>query len=788
VAGYYLKNFAFDASADTLVVQGDPKLATYRKMTEFFGGDEFIVLTYSRDQILIPEALSELEQLQSEISQLEGVKQVFSILDAPLIDSPPVPLEKMRTDYRTLRSDDTDLALAKAELTSSPLFANFLISVDATATALRIDLINEPLLESLRERRDLLRALNGPTASQQAELIELTSEYHLKRIEYVTRRENLVSRLRELKDNYRGEADIFISGVPMIAADMISFVKSDLIIFGSLVFLLIIILLFFFFRRPRWVFMPLMVSGMSILLTMGVLGIFEKPVTVISSNFVALLAIICISFSVHLIVRYRELLGRNSELAHIQLVRETMSSKFIPCLYTALTTILAFGSMLFSRIVPVEDFGWMMCLGIVIAFMVTYTVFPSLLLLLGVGEPSRTLGENIKLTALLSKFCRHYSLQIVIGSVILVGVASYGISLVTYDNRFSDYFDDDTDIHQGMVFIDQHLGGTIPLDIYLQYSPWDNEEMAEDDDFFSTTVDPFPERYWFTLDKVEAITRLHDFLLARTETGKVVSLSTLEKFSRRFTNDQPLSGLEISFVLGELPDEVRAQLIQPYARPSEGLIRINARIKETGPLFSRDQLVEDILSFTETELDIAPDRVIVSGMYVLFNDMLKQLADSQTRTLWYVIMATFLMFSLLLRSISLAMMALIPNILAAALVISVMGYAGIPMDMMTTTIAAISIGIGVDNAIHYMHRFRQERALTGNTAEAVNNAHLTIGRAMYFTTVVIIGGFSILAFSNFLPTVYFGLLTALAMGLALLANLTLLPSMLIQFYKDPKPS
>lgn len=781
VAIWQARTFTFDASADTLVVQGDPKLATYLEMSDLFGGDEFLVLAYSPKEspMFAEAALQRLSALQAEVAQIKGVAGVFSILDAPLIKSPPIPLEEMSEGYKTLRDKGVDLELARQELTTSPLFRNYLVAADGTASAISIDLERDDTLNQLREQRDAMRA--EPQVDP-AQLATVEADYRAAREAYVADRAELISAVRQVRDRFDDDATIYISGVPMIAADMIKYVKSDLALFGSLVFGLIVMFLAFFFRRVRWVVLPIVVSALSILMTVGILSFFEKPVTVISSNFISLLAIICISFSIHLIVRYRELLEENPEIEHSALVLETMESKFAPCVYTALTTMLAFGSMLASRIVPVEDFGWMMCLGIVLAFFVTYIVFPALLLVLGKGEPSSTLGSQVELTVVLSRFCVRYSGRVLIFAALVAAVAVVGLSKVSFDNRFVDYFDEDTDINAGMIFIDQHLGGTLPFDVYLQLGKYE-AYVDEDDPFASPSDDDWPERYWFTDDRIAAIRKVHENLEAKSMTGKVISLATLERVTREFNEGEALTNLELAYVLGQLPETVRERLIEPYAKPASGYARLNARIMESGPHFSRLDLIKDVRQHATSEAGFAEDEVIVTGMLVLFNDMLQQLAESQKQTLLYVVLATFFMFALLLRSIKLALLALIPNIIAAASVVSIMGYANIPLDMMTITIAAICIGIGVDDAIHYLHRFREEYQEGQSVTEAVQESHLTIGRAMYFTTMVIIGGFSILAFSNFLPTVYFGILTAIAMGLAMLANLTVLPSLLIRFYR-----
>jgi predicted RND superfamily exporter protein len=815
IAAWQSTNFMFDASSDTLVVEGDPKLQDYLSMSDLFGGDEFLVMTYSpnKGSLVSDQSLKTLTSIQQQLENLDGVRQVFSILDAPLIKSPAIDFTAMATSFNTLRKPQTDKDLALIELTTSPLFREFLVSADGTSSAIRIDLKKAQKLEDARNLRDEYRfayhsgttasslstatlssqALSSQASSSQAsstqtslptiidkhQLQQAEAAHLAARKQYLADRNILIEAVRRIANAYQSDATIYISGIPMIAADMISFVKSDLALFGSLIFVCILTLLFFFFRKPRWIVLPILVSGISILLTMGILSFAQKPVTVVSSNFISLLAIICISFSIHLIVRYREILKGSPAISQVDLVEQTMRSKFAPCLYTALTTILAFGAMMGSRIVPVEDFGLMMCLGIIVSFFVTYSVFPSVLMLLPTGQISNTALKPIAATAVFSDIVKQRP-KVVIGiSAFIFAVSVFGVTKITFDNRFTDYFDSNTDIHKGMQYIDRHLGGTIPMDVYLKFEPF--EPIDDEDDFFSD--DDFPERYWFTLDMLDKIEALHDKIEQHPSTGKVISLHTLQAITIELNDGEPLNQTELAFVLGELPETVRQQILNPYAKPSEGIVRINTRISETGPRFSKDIMIADLQQYATSELELKQDSIVITGMMVLFNDMLKQLADSQLRTLAYVVLATFVMFSLLLRSLLLALLALIPNIIAATAVMAFMGFAGIPLDMMTITIAAISIGIGVDDAIHYLHRFNEEYRQSANIRTAIERAHQTIGRAMYFTSMIIMVGFSILAFSNFLPTVYFGLLTALAMLLALIANLTLLPALLVKLYR-----
>lgn len=768
VAGYYSTQFRFDASSETLVVKNDPDLLAYERIAETFSGDDFLLLTFepADSNPFTRENLATLDALTTELGALEGVANTFSALDLPLLQSPPVAISELSEGFKTLRDPDVPLDLAQQELTSSPLFSELLISKDGRSTAVQINL-------------DPPAAAPEDDARNKAE----------RREQYLAQRAELIAQVRSVQQTFADRGTLFLGGVPMIAADMIEYVRKDLILFGGTVVVLMMVALYGFFRRPRWVLLPLTTSGLTVLITVGILGYLDKPATVISSNFIALLAIITISLTIHLIQRYRELLFENPEQPHPERVRETMLSKFAPCLYTSITTIAAFGSLMASRIVPVEDFGWMMCVGISVGFLVTFAFFPAVLMLLPAGTPSVTLGAQNALTRLFGQWSRWRNPLIILLSALLTIVVGNGIMQLSLDNRFVDYFDEDTEIHQGMKYIDRQLGGTIPFDVVLSVAPYEAFEADEDDLFADDFAeeDAFPERYWFTRDKLDRLEDMHRFLEEREVVGKVLSLTALEDLARVFTDGRKLSNPEIAGILGAVPENLRTALVDSYADPAGGQLRLGARIHETGPGFDRAALAADIKRFAVDELGFAPDEVSVSGMMVLFDSMLKQLFDSQIDTLAYVLAAALFMFLVLLRSLTFALIGLIPNILAAATVIAGLGYFGIPLDMMTTTIAAISIGIGVDDAIHYLHRYKQEYAKWGDARIAVSWSHASIGNAMYYTTITVMLGFSVMAFSNFVPTVLFGMLVAIAMALALFANLTLLPSLLVWVYGRTAP-
>ncbi|MGI9325680.1 MAG: efflux RND transporter permease subunit [Pseudomonadales bacterium] len=769
VAAYYATQFRFDASSETLVVKDDPDLLIYERVTQTFSGDDFLLLTFepSDGKPFTRENLTSIAALTDALSDVPGVANTFSALDIPLLQSPPVSVSELQEGFKTLKDSDVPLDLAAKELQASPLFRELLISKDGRSTAIQINLAPTTPVD-----------LAGVSASEAREA-------------YLQSRDELISAVRHVQSDFSHLGQLYLGGVPMIAADMIDYVRKDLQVFGGSVVLLMMLALYGFFRRARWVVLPMATSGITVLLTVGVLGWLDKPATVVSSNFIALLAIVTISLTIHLIQRYRELLHIDRDQPHIERVRETMRSKFAPCVYTSITTIAAFGSLMASRIVPVEDFGWMMCVGIAIGFVVTFLFFPAALLLIGAGKPSTTLGAEFALTRTLGQWSRWRSSLLILLSLLLTVIVGNGLMLISLDNRFVDYFAEETEIHRGMSHIDQQLGGTIPFDVVLTLPPYEPLTVgADEDDLFAdefADADDFPERYWFTRDKLDRLEGMHRFLQSQEVVGKVLSLTAVEDLARVFTEGAKLSNPEIAGILAAVPDNLRTALVDNYADPESGQLRLNARIHEIGPGFDRAELAQQIKAFAEQELGFTAEEVSVSGMMVLFDSMLKQLFDSQIDTLLYVLLATFIMLLILLRSVIYALIGLIPNILAAATVLASLGYLGIPLDMMTTTIAAISIGIGVDDAIHYLHRFQGELSKWGDARVAVSWSHASIGHAMYYTSITVMLGFSVMAFSNFVPTVLFGILVAVAMALALFANLTLLPSLLVWVYGTPAP-
>jgi predicted RND superfamily exporter protein len=795
-ACYFAKDFRLDASGDSLVLENDQALSYYRSVRARYGSDDFLIITYSpvKDLFSAP-VLDDLKALRDQLKQIERVDNVISILDVPLISSPPVTLSDLSKEIRTLETPGVEKDQARQELTTSPFYSNLIINPDASTTAIQVTFKRDDTWQSLFERRNELRGQRLEkklTREESAELKRVEAQFDAYSDRLRAEESADIASVRAIMDKHRHMAELHLGGVTMIVSDSMDYVRSDLSVFGIGVVLLMTAILLISFRRPRWVVLPLMTCGITTMFMLGLLGFLDWRVTVVSSNFVSLLLIITMSLNVHLIVRYRELRSLYPQWDQHRLVKMTVRSKAEPSFFTAITTIVAFGSLTISDIRPVIDFGWMMTLGITFAFIFAFTFFPAALMLLKPGKPIKMRNITGKFIRSLSIVIRRRRYSVVTVFMAVGGLSIVGLSQLSVENRFIDYFKKNTEIYQGMELIDRELGGTTPLDVVIDApkSFFEEDEAGDEieDDYLIGSRDAgiTGSSYWFNSFQLGEVRAIHEYLDSLPETGKVLSINTTMDMMSQLKDGKQLDDFFLSILYNRLPDEIKQALFTPYMSSDGNQLLFSIRVFESDPNLKREVLLDKIRDHLTTELNLSADQVQVTGMLVLYNNMLKSLFRSQILTIGAVFLAILAMFALLFRSLRMATLAIIPNLLAASMVLGLMGLAGIPLDMMTITIAAICIGIAVDDTIHYVHRFTEEFEQHNDYWKAIRLSHDSIGRAMYYTSLIITLGFSILALSNFVPTIYFGLLTGFAMIVALLANLTLLP-LLIESFKPMGP-
>src|SRR5210317_1132075 len=760
--GYYSKDFRLDASSETLLIEGDPDLAYLKEVTERYGSKEFLILTYTPKEGMISDnSVNNLLSLKYKIQSLDWVDSVITLLDIPLLDNSDAPLQKRLESFKTLKDEEVDKARGFKEILNSPVFRNFVISEDGKTSGIivnikpnkKIEDIQNKSKEELEAYKDLIKKQNH---------------------------ENILE-IRDVIKSYENTGKIFLGGIPMIADDMMSFIKSDIIVFGLGVLLFIIATLWFVFRKLIWIIVPISSCFFSVVIMMGLLGLLGWKVTVISSNFIALMLILTMAMNIHMSTRYLQLKNEFPNKNNLEILSLTTGKMFWPILYTVLTTIFAFLSLIFSGIKPIIDFGWMMTFGLITSFIITFTLLPTLLNFAPSKNISVKKEENSKITSFFSQVSVSNRNVVLITTAVVIILSVIGISRLEVENSFINYFNKNTEIYKGMKLIDEELGGTTPLEVILKFPNKEKVKSEEDDEFDEWEDDDTSndEKYWFTKDKIDRIAAIHNYLDSLPEIGKVLSFSSIIDVATQLNNNKPLGTLEMGVLYSKIPQSIKSEIIDPYISIKDNEARISLRIIDSQENLRRNDLIKKINYDLKNEFNLDESEYKLAGVLILFNNLLQSLFKSQILTLGLVMIGILAMFIVLFRNIKLALIGVVPNFIAAFFILGIIGLLGVPLDMMTITIAAITIGIAVDNSIHYIYRFKEEFKKIKKYNETLDRCHSTVGIAILNTSITIVFGFSILVLSKFIPTIYFGVFTGIAMLLAMISVLTLLPKLIL---------
>ena len=773
-----LPKFQLDASSDTLLLDNDPDLKTYRENSRKYGSSDFLVIAFTPNKdIFTIETVSLLKKLVEDLKKVNGIKNVLSLFDVPLLKYSEQSISELAENVVTLSTQNVDLAKAKYEFETNEVYRGLLISEDLKTIAFQMSLEpNKEYQKLISERYDLLdleESLEYEVFKNNLEVLDLKIDEQ-KRIN-LSNEAILINEVRTITKNYKDSGEIFLGGGAMISHDTIKMIQQDLLTFGVAVFFMFVLILSLIFKQFRWVAIPLISACLSALFTAGLISWMGWKVTVVSANFIALLMIIGISLTVHLVVRYREITSRFHDLAHSEALKNTLSQMFLPCLYTALTTMVAFASLIISDIRPIIDFGLLMVLSIFIAFIVSFIFFGSLASLMKKNIKDTKVDYSSGFTTWINSLVVRFKNIILLISLIGFIFSLVGINKLSVENKFIDYFKPSTEIYQGLSLIDKKLGGTAPLDIIIsapQTTSQTNDEFEEDFDDFGIETQEYG--YWFNSQNLSFLEEIHDYLERRPEIGKVLSVSSAIKLAE-IAKGEKLDDLELALLRKVLPEDINNQLLSAYISEDDNQVRLSARVIESMDGLNRKNLIDEVKTDLIKIYELSEEQFYLSGISVIYNNLLQSLFQSLIGSLTIVFSAIFIMFIILFRSLYMALIAMIPNLLSAASVLGIIGWSGIPLDIMTVTVAAISIGIGVDNTIHYVHRFLKEYHLQKNYDLAIKNSHATIGRAMFYTSLTIVLGFMILVTSNFNPSVFFGIFTSFSMIIAILAALMLLP-------------
>ena len=779
---YNAKNFQLDASADSLLLENDPDLNYLRSVNERYLSEDFFVITYSPKKEINEESLKELKKFVDEINNIKWVSKTISVLNAPLFESSDQPLIEKINNIQYIVTPGIEINRALNELKNSPVYKRLIINDDATTFGIVVYIKdNKKYLSALKTNKDFLDKQQNNKLSEKdlkefenhKEILEKLKKEHNKNLEIYN------IEIRSQISKYKNIADINLSGIPMIADDLISFVKKDITVFGSGVFIFILITLWFIFRDVRWVIFPLLSCFLSIAIMVGMLGYLNWKVTVISSNFISLMLILTMEINIHYVERYKQLQTEFPKKKENYLTYLTTTKIFTPILYAVLTTVLAFLSFIFCDIKPVIDFGWMMTLGLFISLFVSMILLPYLIIKFKPKATPMHESKDSKLAKLFAIIALNHRFLVLAFSTIILILSIYGMTRLKVENSFINYFDKKTEIYQGMKLIDEKLGGTTPLEIILKFKDLDNKNTKNDDDFFQgSDSNEYKDSYWFTNFRVNNIVNVHKYLESLPEIGKVLSFYSVLQLGEKINDNKKLGPLEMAILYSKLPEDIKKSIVTPYVSIENNEARISLRIIDSNPNLNRKELLIKIQKDLEEKLKLKKDEFKITGVLVIFNNLLQSLFDSQIKTLGITFGGIFILLLILFKSLSWSIVAAIPNFTAALFILGSLGLFNVPLDMMTITIASITVGIAIDNSIHYIYRFREEFKINKNYKKTIEICHKSVGKAIVNASLTIVFGFSILILSNFIPSIYFGIFTGLAMLTAMTLVLTLMPQLI----------
>ena len=596
--GYFSKDFQLDASSDTLLLENDPDLKYLREVNTKYGSKDFLILTYTpENSLLAKDTIENLTNLKNDLTSLSWVNNVITILDVPLLKNNDDPLTERIQNFKTLSSKDVDKERGFDEIINSPIYKEFVISNDGKTSGILVYIKTDEKLSNLIKIKN--NYLNKKDKEQlnskdKKEYKKFLKKYDSYKKSHNQRNHQNINEIRTVIEKYKNTAKIHLGGIPMIADDMMTYIKNDIMVFGAGVFLFIVCTLWFVFRNLLWVFIPLLSCFFSVLIMVGLLGLVGWKVTVISSNFIALMLILTMAMNIHISVRYLQFKMENPNISNSEAILWTSGKMFWPILYTVLTTICAFLSLIFSDIKPIIDFGWMMTVGLTVSLTITFTLLPTISNILSKENANLKDEKKSKITSFLSKVAQNNTKTIFTSSFLVVVVSIIGITKLEVENSFINYFDKKTEIYKGMKLIDDELGGTTPLDVIVKFPDKETVEKTDEDFDSWDDEDKDDSKYWFTRNKIDKITKVHDYLDNLPAVGKVISFASMIRVAEDLNDGKKLQALEMGVLYTKIPDSIKKEIIDPYISIKNNEARISLRILDSKEDLRRNELIKKI--------------------------------------------------------------------------------------------------------------------------------------------------------------------------------------------------
>lgn len=732
---FYAFRISIDASSESLVYDDNQNYKTYENIVQNYQGSDFLLLAYTpkSGDVFSKDSITFIENLSQTISKLDAVQSTLSIANAPLLKSiKDSSLQDNIKANANILSPQIDINLAKEEILNNPFFKENIISEDSKTAGI---------------------------------VVFLKSGFDYS---------HTIDEIKKIKNSYKDE--MYIGGVPLIVDDIVYYIKSDLLVYTLLLGLILAVVMWLFFRNLSFVILSIVVCIFTLAISSGIFALLGYKITIVSSNYISILFVVNISLIIHLIVSYLENIKKYKNADKKRLILITALQKTTPSFYAIATTMIGFLGLMFANIMPIVHLGVVMAVGVLVALIFTFVIFMSFMMLVRIPREVEFVSLGLRILEFSSNIAINNKLRIYFVAFLCVVFSVYGIRYLSVENSFINYFKSGSEIKEGLLVIDENLGGTIPLEVIVKFAT--NETKDSINDEFESEFEELAkeDKYFFSEEKLRIAKRIHEYFLENEYAGSILSLHSVSLLLEEL-GLKP-DGFTFSFLYDNLDESLKLQLFYPYANIQQDELRFVVRILDSSSSLKRDEFIKQVKLELANILENENVSFEVNGLMVLYNDLLQSLISSQVDTLLFVMLIIFVLFVLVFRSFKLAIIAFVANMIPLCVVFGILGISGISLDIMTATIAAISLGMGVDHAIHYIHRYKEE-IKTNSKETAIRNSHKSIGNAMYYTAVVIIIGFLTMTSSSFVPTIYFGIITSAVMILMLISSLILLPRMLL---------
>lgn len=733
--GRHAPDLRVEAGTSSLLNEGDPDLAYYDATRPAWGSDEYAIVCVTGRDWVSPEGADLLGQMVAELSTAPGADHVVSLLDVPLLrQEPGTKLDLGR--LRTLRDGTIDHARAREELLQHRIAQGNLLSADGRSTS-------------------ILVYLAGTTSPPQGPPAAPAPGSAPEEAGAGAQPAALVNAIRRIAAAWGGRlgSPVRLSGICVINVNLVEHLRHDLRVFGLAALALFLLTFLLIYRRVRFVLLPLVASALPVVLIVGAMAASGMTITIVTSSLPLLLFVLLLPYTVYFVEAYRERQRLEPSESGPASTLTAATAIFWPCLLSCTTTMAGFAALRTSLTRPVRDFGVMFAVGMALGLLTVFLAVPALshpLRKPRPPSPARPRGP-LGLVRVFAELSVSRPVAVVLAATLVLGASLAGMLRLTAQSKFTSYFRTGTEVYQGLEFVDQHMGGTTPLEIHLS-SP--------------------EKRFFLTPRGLSAIAAAGAYFEGIPEAGSVRSLavlvSELEKKNPKAAAALPL--------LVRIPI-VRAATSE-FVQPDGDVARVVVRMRETAPTLDRERVLGGLRAHLASRPELAGVTTRVTGVFLLYQNMLDTLMETQRSSFLWVTGAVYLMVLLLFRELVLSTLVVVTQVLPTVVTLGVMGWAGIPLDLVTVMIASISMGVGIDASIQYAWRYRAERAAGGGPEEALRRTHATVGRAIWIATTVIISGFLVLGLSDFKPSIWLGLLNAVAMVVSQLSALTLLPALL----------